>query len=96
MNIFDTFDLFLRKPLSILKNGLVSLVHIRAENMFNNKSAINVDLMEQKAQITVINNEKVYNLLKLTMHRAKMKNLKDLETTKKHEPVLITKKEIEE
>lgn len=96
MNIFDTFDLFLRKPLSILKNGLVSLVHIRAENMFNNKNAINVDLMEQKAQITVINNEKVYNLLKLTMYRAKMKKLKDLETTKKHEPVLITKKEIEE
>lgn len=96
MNIFDTFDLFLRKPLSILKNGLVSLVHIRAENMFNNKNAINVDLMEQKAQITVVNSEKVYKLLKLTMHRAKMKNLKDLETTKKHEPVLITKKEIEE
>ena len=59
MNIFDTFDLFLRKPLSILRNGLVSLVHIRAENMFNNKSAINVDLMEQKAQITVVNSEKV-------------------------------------
>ena len=79
MNIFDTFDLFLRKPLSILRNGLVSLVHIRAENMFSKKS-INVDLMEQKAQITVINSEKVYKILKLTMDRAKLKNLKQLET----------------
>ena len=79
MNIFDTFDLFLRKPLSILRNGLVSLVHIRAENMFSKKS-INVDLMEQKAQITVINSEKVYKILKLTMYRAKLKNLKQLET----------------
>ena len=79
MNIFDTFDLFLRKPLSILRNGLVSLVHIRAENIFS-KKAINVDLMEQKAQITVINSEKVYKILKLTMDRAKLKNLKQLET----------------
>lgn len=89
MNIFDTFELFLRKPLSILRNGLVSLVHIKSENMFNKKS-INVDLIEQKAQITVINNEKVYNLLKLTMHRAKAKSLQDLENKKK-EPVLIEK-----
>lgn len=57
--------------------------------MFDKKS-INVDLLEQKAQITVVNNEKVYNLLKLTMHRAKVKSLQDLETSKK-EPVLIEK-----
>lgn len=74
MNIFDTFDLFLRKPLSILKHGLISLVHIRAENMFE-KKAINVDLMDEKAQITVVNNEKVYNLLKLTMDRSRRREL---------------------
>ncbi len=90
MNIFDTFELFLRRPLSILRHGLVSLVHIRSENMFN-KKAINVDLMEQKAQITVVNNEKVYNLLKLTMHRAKVKSMTDLETSKEERVFLEQK-----
>lgn len=88
MNIFDTFDLFLKRPLSILRNGLVSLVHIRAENMFD-KKAINVDLIEQKAQITVVNNEKVYNLLKLVMHKAKTNNLKELTESKKEDIALL-------
>lgn len=69
MNIFQTFELFLRKPLSILKHGLVSIVHIKAENIFA-KSAINADLLKDKAQITVINNEKVYKLLKTVTYRA--------------------------
>lgn len=69
MKIFETFELFLRKPISILKHGLISLVHIRAENMFSKKS-IHVDLMKKKAQITVVNNEKVYNLLKTVTYRA--------------------------
>lgn len=69
MKIFETFELFLRKPISILKHGLISLVHIRAENMFAKKS-IHVDLMKRKAQITVVNNEKVYNLLKTVTYRA--------------------------
>lgn len=68
MNIFQTFELFLRKPISILKHGLVSIVHIKAENMFA-KKAINVDLLKNKAQITVVNNEKVYNLLKTVTYR---------------------------
>ena len=74
MNIFQTFELFLKRPLSILKHGLVSIVHIRAENMFE-KKAVNVDLMNGKAQITVVNNEKVYNLLKMVTYRASKKKL---------------------
>ena len=74
MNIFQTFELFLKKPISILKHGLVSIVHIRAENMFA-KKAINVDMLSDKAQITVINNEKVYNLLKMVTYRAQKKQL---------------------
>lgn len=72
MNIFQTFELFLRKPISILRHGLVSIVHLRAENMFA-KTAINVDMMDKKAQITVVNNEKVYNLLKMVTYRASHK-----------------------
>lgn len=72
MNIFETFELFLKRPISILKHGLVSIVHIKAENMFA-KKAINVDLMKKRAQITVINNEKVYNLLKMVTYRVARK-----------------------
>lgn len=54
--------------MSILKQGLVSIVHIKAENMFA-KKAINADLMKNKTQITVVNNEKVYNLLKTVTYR---------------------------
>lgn len=72
MNIFQTFEIFLRKPMSILKDGLVSIVHLRAENMFA-KKAINVDMLTRKAQITVINNEKVYNLLKTVTYRVEQR-----------------------
>ncbi len=80
MNIFQTFELFLKKPISILKHGLVSIVHLKAENMFA-KSAINAELLENKAQITVINNEKVYNLLKMVTYRAEKKR-KQIEAKK--------------
>lgn len=72
MNIFQTFELFLKKPLSILKHGLVSIVHIKAQNMFE-KKAVNVDLLDDKAQITVVNNEKMYKLLKMVTYRASKK-----------------------
>ena len=72
MNIFQTFELFLKKPLSILKHGLISIVHIKAENMFE-KKAVNVDLLDNKAQITVVNNEKMYRLLKMVTYRASKK-----------------------
>lgn len=72
MNIFQTFELFLKKPLSILKHGLVSIVHIKAQNMFE-KKAVNVDLLDNNAQITVVNNEKMYKLLKMVTYRASKK-----------------------
>ena len=77
MNIFKTFELFLREPLSLFRQGLIQLVNIQ-DNIFAKQSSINVDLLKNKAQITVINNEKVYNLLSLVTHRAKQKSEKVL------------------
>ncbi len=73
MNIFKTFELFLRKPLSLFRQGLVQFASIQ-DNIFAKKTSINVDLLKNKAQITVVNNEKVYNLLKLVTYRAKQKS----------------------
>lgn len=92
MNILETFELFLKRPISILKHGLVSIVHIKAENMFTKKS-MNVDLMKNKAQITVVNNEKVYNLLKMVTYRAAKKQaLIDKKNGLKSENLLEIKK----
>ena len=77
MNIFKTFELFLREPLSLFKQGLVHIVSIQ-DNIFAKKTSINVDLLKDKAQITVVNNEKVDNLLKLVTYRAKQKNKENI------------------
>ena len=55
-DIRKTFEIFLREPLSILKVGLFQIVHLET-NIFNQK-AVNVDFLDDKTQITVVNNEK--------------------------------------
>ena len=73
INIFKTFEIFLREPLSIFRDGLVKIAHIQ-DNIFAGKTSINVDMLKNKAQITVVNNEKVYNLLKLVTYRVQNKD----------------------
>jgi hypothetical protein len=62
MNIFKTFEIFLREPLSIIKRSLIQIVNINSN--LASPSGVNVDLLEGKAQITVVNSDKMYNLLK--------------------------------
>ena len=73
MNIFKTFEIFLKEPLSILKDNFIQIVSIQTGNIFANKPSIDVSVTKEKTQITVVNNEKVYNLLSLVQHRAKAK-----------------------
>lgn len=62
MNIFKTFDIFLREPLSILKKSIVQIVSISSPAI--NDSGINVTMRDNETQINVVNNEKIYKLLK--------------------------------
>ena len=73
MNIFKTFETFLKEPLSILRDNFIQIVSIQTGNIFANKPSIDVSVTKDKTQITVVNNEKVYNLLSLVQHRAKIK-----------------------
>ncbi len=73
MNIFKTFEIFLKEPLSILRDNFIQIVSIQAGNIFEHKPSIDVTLLKDKAQINVVNNEKVYKLLTLVTHRAKEK-----------------------
>lgn len=73
MNIFKTFETFLKEPLSILRDNFIQIVSIQTGNIFENKPSIDVSLMKNKAQLTVVNNEKVYNLLSIAQHRAEQR-----------------------
>lgn len=81
-DIRKTFDTFLREPVSILTEGLFQLVNIE-NNIFSKKPYVNVDFVNKKTQITVVNSEKMYNLFqkvlfkrKLDEQREKVKNQK--------------------
>jgi len=73
MNIFKTFETYLKEPLSILRENFIQIIGIQTGNFFKNESSIDVQFTENKTQITVINNDKLYNLLSLVNHRTKKK-----------------------
>lgn len=73
MNIFKSFETFLKEPLSILKSNFIQIVSVQTENFFANKPSVDVTILKDKAQITVVNNEKLYKLLTLVNHRANTK-----------------------
>lgn len=72
MNIFKTFEIFLREPLSILRERFIQIVSVQS-GMSTQPSGVNVDLLDKKAQITVVNSDKMYNLLSTAMHKQRRK-----------------------
>ena len=74
MNIFKTFETYLKEPLSILRDNIIQIVSLQTGNIFANKPSVDVTLMKDKAQITVVNNEKLYNLLSIVTNRKKKKS----------------------
>ena len=74
MNIFKTFETFLKEPLSVLKNNFFQIVSIQT-GQSSDKSSVNVSTLKNKTQITVVNNEKMYNLLSLVTYKANQKRL---------------------
>lgn len=77
MNIFKTFEIFLREPLSIFSNRVIQIVNINS-NLIT-QASIDVDLLEKKAQITVVNSNKMYNLLKTVQYKRQLQAVQSLE-----------------
>ena len=78
-NKFDirkTFEIFLREPISVLTEGLFQLVSIE-NNIFNKKPYVNIDFVNKKTQITVVNSEKMYNLFQKVLFKNKLKEQKE-------------------
>ena len=82
MNIFKTFETYLKEPLSILCDNFIQIVGIQTGNIFEQKSSIDISVVNKKTQLTVVNIEKLYNLLSLVTHRTKLKNQEILEADK--------------
>ena len=87
MNIFKTFEVFLREPLSILKNAVFQIANINTE--IEQKPSISVDLMDKKTQITVVNSDKMYNLLKTVMRKREESAAKNLYLPSNHGKMVI-------
>lgn len=80
-DIRKTFETFLREPLSILTEGLFQIVNIQA-NIFNQESSFNIDFVNNKTQLTVVNNDKMCNLFQTVLYKQKLKAAKKKATTK--------------
>ena len=70
-DIRKSFEIFLKEPLSILKVGLLQIVHLES-NVFKEK-AVNIDFVDNKTQVTVVNNERMYNLFQTVLFKCRLK-----------------------
>ncbi|MBO5434259.1 hypothetical protein J6A31_00355 [bacterium] len=70
-DIRKSFEIFLKEPLSILKVGLFQIVHLES-NVFKEK-AVNIDFVDNKTQVTVVNNERMYNLFQTVLFKRRLK-----------------------
>lgn len=80
-DIRKTFETFLREPLSILTEGLFQIVNIQS-NIFSQESSFNIDFVNDKTQLTVVNNEKMCNLFQTVLYKQRLKAAKEKATTK--------------
>lgn len=70
-DVNKSFEIFWREPLSILTEGLFRLVNIQS-NIFGGKPSVNVDIVDKKTQITVVDNDKVYNLFQTVLYKKRL------------------------
>lgn len=75
-DIRKTFETFLKEPLSILTEGLFQIVNIES-NIFSKESSFHIDFVNNKTQLTVVNNDKMYNLFQTVLYKKKIKEQKE-------------------
>lgn len=75
-DIRKTFEIFLREPLSILTEGLFQIVNLKS-NIFSNPPAVNVDFVNKKTQITVVDSDNMYNLFQTVLYKRRLKEQKE-------------------
>lgn len=86
MNIFKTFEIFLREPLSILRERIIQIVNINSNLMM--QSSVNVEMLDKKTQITVVNSDKMYNLFQTVLYKKRVKEEQKNSCIEKNELVI--------
>lgn len=76
MNIFKSFELFLSQPLSIIRDRIIQICHVEAENI-DVRSKVQFNLSDESAQINVYNSPKMYNLLSNVIYKRKRMSNKE-------------------
>lgn len=76
-DIRKTFETFLKEPLSVLTSGLFQIVNIEGENFFAKEKSFNVDFFNGKTQLTLVNNQKMYNLFQTVLYKKKLLEQKE-------------------
>lgn len=70
MNIFQTFELFLSQPLSIIRDRIIRICHVETSSV-DIPNKIQFNLSDESAQINVYNSPNVYNLLSAVLYKKK-------------------------
>jgi len=76
-DIRKTFETFLKEPLSILTEGLFQIVNIDGPNLFSQESSFSIDFVNNKTQLTLVNNAKMCNLFQTVLYKQKIKDVKE-------------------
>lgn len=87
MNIFKTFEVFLREPLSILRERFIQIVNINSNLV--TQSSVSAEMLEQKTQITVVNSDKMYNLLRTVLYKQELKAAQKLPSLSEKKQIVI-------
>ncbi len=72
MDILKTFEIFLTAPLSIIRKRRIKIMHVET-NIFSPKLPIGVTF-DDDINLTVYNNQKVYNLLSGVIYKKRLKD----------------------
>jgi len=75
-DIRKTFEIFLREPLSVLTEGLFQIVHLKS-NIFSKQPTVNVDIINKKTQITVVDSDNMYNLFQTVLYKRRLQEQKE-------------------
>ncbi len=70
-NILKTFEMFLSLPISLIRRGIVQILHVETNNKEVEKG-LNVTADENVTNINVVNNYKMYSLLTSVMYKKRM------------------------
>ena len=75
-NILQTFEDFLREPLSVLKTTIIHIAGI--ETAVGLEKSISVEHTSEGIQINVVNSNKAYKLLSSVMYKRQISELRQL------------------